>query len=112
MYHVILGQKIWSLDANFAKPATDILCERYKDERILDLIRSEHRVLQDELASAKTSYEAYLKSNGLIAVELDVDIGQGQRKTIPKPTPGHFGNVVGVFGRLFFKNMADRTKGI
>jgi len=94
MYHVILGQRIWSLDSHLAKPIADILCARYTEKTIIDLLRSGDRVLEAESESAKTHYETYLQSNRLVAVELDIDTGPDQGKSPSGKPPEHLDNPV------------------
>jgi hypothetical protein len=111
IYHVVLGQRIWTLDSYLAKPITEILCKRYSEKTILDLLRSEKHIMEAELASARTHYEAYLQSNRLVAVELDVDMSQDQGRPTPKTAPEQLDDAVCMFNHLYCQGVADLTTG-
>jgi hypothetical protein len=111
IYHVVLGQRIWSLDSDLARPITEIMCKHYSEGTILDLLRSEKHIMEAKLASAKTHYEAYLQSNHLVAVELDVDMNQDQGRPTPKTAPEQLDNAVCIFNYLYCQGVADLTTG-
>lgn len=94
MYHVILGQRIWSLNEYLAKPLADILSEQYDGKTLLGLIQSEDEVLKEALKNATALYTAYLLNNGLIAVEVNAKSDQRQKGSTSKPALEHTDDTV------------------
>lgn len=108
MYHVILGQRIWSLNEYLAKPLADILSEQYDEKTLLGLIRSEEEVLKEALTNATALYKEYLISNRLVAVELNAKIDQRQRGSSSKAAPEHIDDTVRLSQQTSDKNVSDK----